>query len=91
MNLPPPDEPDPRRLNRNRDGGDRPLLGLLLELYAALDRHRDGNPPANPGGCQPEQWEDDENIYFEFVVPDFFDRDVDISTQNGRTLIRSGR
>ncbi len=67
------------------------MLGLLLALYATLDRHRDGNPPANPDVYQPEQWEDHENIYLEFVIPDLFDRDVDISTQNGRTLIRSGR
>ncbi len=67
------------------------MLGLLLELYAALDRHRDGNPPANAGGYHPEKWEDDENIYFEFIATDLSDLDIDISTQNGRTLIRTGR
>lgn len=91
MNSPPDDQPAPRPLDGIRDERERPLLGLLLELYAVLDRHRDGNPPANPGGHQPEQWEDRENIYLEFVIPDLLGRDVDISTQNGRTLIRSGR
>ncbi len=66
----------------------RLVLGALGRLLAQMGSS--GDPAATDGLADrlPDSWEDDAYIYFEAMLPNVRDRDLDVCVHDGKVVIR---
>jgi HSP20 family molecular chaperone IbpA len=66
----------------------RSLLSLLGRLLIQIDPSGDAASSNGSANRPTDCWEDDAYIYFEAMLPDIRDRDVDVCLHDGKVNIR---
>jgi len=67
----------------------RSLFKLLGRLLTQIDPSETAGSSTNGSAHRSvDRWEDDAYLYFEAMLPDVLDRDVDICLHNGKVVIR---